>query len=37
MQTVSGSRRKSSSSKGQSQEVDWDAIKDPDCVIEHGW
>jgi hypothetical protein len=35
--TMSGSRRRSSSSKGRSQELDWDAIEDPDCVAEPGW
>jgi hypothetical protein len=37
MQTMSRSRRKSSSSKGWSQELDWDAIEDPDCIAEPGW
>jgi hypothetical protein len=37
VQTMSGSRRKSSSSKGRSQELDWDTIEDPDCVTEPGW
>jgi hypothetical protein len=37
VQTMSGSRRRSSSSKGRSQELDWDAIEDPDCVAEPGW
>jgi hypothetical protein len=30
-------RRRSSSSKDRSQELDWDAIKDPNCVAEPEW
>jgi hypothetical protein len=37
VQTMSRSRRRSSSSKGRSQELDWDAIEDPDCVAEPRW
>ena len=37
VQTMSGSRRRSSLSKGQSQELDWDAIEDLDCVVEPRW
>jgi hypothetical protein len=37
VQTMSGSRRKSFSSKGRSQELDWDIIEDPDCIVEPGW
>jgi hypothetical protein len=37
VQTMSGSHRRSSSFKGRSQELDWDAIEDPDCVVEPGW
>jgi hypothetical protein len=37
VQTMSRNRRKSSSSKGRSQELDWDAIEDPDCVAKPGW
>jgi hypothetical protein len=37
IQTMSGSQKRSSSSKGLSLELNWDAIKDPDCVVELGW
>ena len=34
---MSGSRRRSSSSKGQPQELDWDAYYDENCVAEPEW
>jgi hypothetical protein len=37
VQTMSGNRRKSSSSKDQSQELDLDAIGDPDCIAKPRW
>ena len=36
VRTMSGSCRKSSSSKDRSQELEWDATEDLDCVIEPG-
>jgi hypothetical protein len=32
-----GSQRTSSSSKGRSQELNWDATEDPNCVAESRW
>ena len=37
VQTMSGSRRRSSSSKGRSQEMDWDAYYDDNCIAEPEW
>jgi hypothetical protein len=37
IQTMSESRRRSSSTKDRSQELNWDAIEDADCVAESKW
>ena len=37
VQTMSGSQRRSSSSKGQPQDMDWDCYYDDDCVADAEW